>query len=61
MRDPDHLDDLLQGAQIALWELDPTRFDLRAPSERYYLWRALENRMWKMWAREVGRGGRGRS
>lgn len=59
-KDPDLMDDLLQEARIALWELDPTRFELRDARERYYLWRALKNRMWKVWAKEMARGvGRG--
>ena len=54
--DQDLLDDLLQEARIRLWELDPTRFDLRVGRERHYLWRALKNRMWEVWAREMARG-----
>lgn len=42
----DEQDDLLQEALVALWVIDPTRFDLREPAELAYLRRMLVNRMW---------------
>ena len=45
----DEQDDLLQEALVALWAIDPTRFDLREHAELAYLRRMLVNRMWDAW------------
>lgn len=49
--DEDHQNDLIQDAMIKLWNLDPTRFDLRRRKERTYLRRLLGNRMLAVWGR----------
>jgi DNA-directed RNA polymerase specialized sigma24 family protein len=43
--DPDLRSDLVQEAMIALWQLDTSRIDMREPTERAYVWRALMNKM----------------
>ena len=43
--DRDLRDDMVQEAHIFLWEIDPTRFDLRNRVERDYLVGMLINRM----------------
>ncbi|MDB4876957.1 MAG: Sigma-70 region 2 [Gemmatimonadetes bacterium] len=45
--------DLVQEALIELWEIDPTRFDLRDPADYTYLRNALMNRMRNVWRAEV--------
>jgi hypothetical protein len=47
--DPDIRADLLQEATIALWQTDPTRFDLRDEADRQYLFAVLRNRMLDVW------------
>jgi DNA-directed RNA polymerase specialized sigma24 family protein len=54
-READLREDLLQDALIALWERDPTRFDLREESELAYLLTGLANRMRDTWRAETRR------
>jgi DNA-directed RNA polymerase specialized sigma24 family protein len=54
--DADEQRDLLQEAMIKLWEVDPTRFDLKQTAELRYLRRVLVNRMWKVQRAELRRG-----
>ena len=54
-RDRDLRQDLMQEAVIALWESDPTRFDLRDRAERAYLLRVMANRMRDVWRAEMKR------
>ena len=53
--DPDLREDLVQEGRVRLWELDPTRFDLRRVEDVGYLCRALINRMRRVWKAEMAR------
>ena len=53
--DPDLREDLMQEGRVRLWELDPTRFDLRKADDIRYLCRALINRMQRVWKTEMAR------
>ena len=53
--DKDEREDLLQEAMIALWNADPTRFDLRDPLDMRYLEKILVHRMWKVWGGKKNR------
>lgn len=57
--EPELQADLVQEAQIILWEVDPTRFDPRRFGEQAYLRRVLINRMWDVWRAEMARRGWG--
>jgi DNA-directed RNA polymerase specialized sigma24 family protein len=53
--DLDLREDMMQEAMIALWERDPTRFDLRDQRDLMYVRRGLANRMYDVWRAEQGR------
>jgi DNA-directed RNA polymerase specialized sigma24 family protein len=44
--DPETMKDLVQEAMFKLWELEPSRIDIRNRAEVFYVRRALINRMW---------------
>jgi DNA-directed RNA polymerase specialized sigma24 family protein len=44
-KEPETEEDLVQEAMIKLWQLDPSRFDVRSRTAISYLRRALINRM----------------
>jgi DNA-directed RNA polymerase specialized sigma24 family protein len=50
--DRDLKDDLVQEAMVLLWDLDPTRFDLRRREDNRYVMRLLSRRMRTVWRRE---------
>lgn len=51
--------DLVQEARVKLWELDPSRIDLRDNTGVFYVRRVLINRMWDVQRAEWARVGMG--
>ncbi len=53
-KDPDDREDLIQVAQVELWEIDSTRRDLSDEEDVRDARRIMVKKMWQVWGRDHG-------